>query len=563
MITGINIKNFKAIDAVELQLGPINVLIGANNSGKTSAIHAIQFAVASAQSAALHAKKPYNDDEMSTTLGQDQLLWSPIHDAFQLAHGAPLTRALPIEVSFNDENGQIASVQLARGKNKNLTIKIVGEDVGRQLQSVDEPYCVYVPGLAGIAKNERFLSKGVVLRMVAQGDANLVFRNVLLLLGQDNEKWTSFLELFKSIFPHYDIKVAFDEETDEHINIYLVDPNGRYRSIDTSGTGMLQVIQVLAYAILYNPRLLLLDEPDSHLHPNNQRILCNVLVNLSQSTETQIVISSHSQHILHTLQDYAEFHWIQHGVLVAYNEVSRYPILADLGALGITDLIEGGAVRCLVLTEDERTTGISALLESAGFNMEETRIGSYKGCSNLYAARVLAEFVRSLTPDIQIVIHRDRDGLSDGEIDQYTLSLKEDNIHAFVTVGNDIESYFVRPEHVHRMYPQVSIDDCKSMIEDVYQELDKDSKKRIINIRSERNLKKDQNSRVDPGALAITAMEEYAENPHCFVNGKKALSLLKSKLQHALKQNVYLFQSSPDIVDQQLTQLVLEFWPEG
>ena len=44
------------------------------------------------------------------------------------------------------------------------------------------PFTIYAPGLAGIAKEERYQSPGVVRRIVARGDANLVLRNVLLML---------------------------------------------------------------------------------------------------------------------------------------------------------------------------------------------------------------------------------------------------------------------------------------------------------------------------------------------------------------------------------------------
>lgn len=43
MITEISIENFKSLNHVKLELDRINILIGGNNSGKTSILQAIQF----------------------------------------------------------------------------------------------------------------------------------------------------------------------------------------------------------------------------------------------------------------------------------------------------------------------------------------------------------------------------------------------------------------------------------------------------------------------------------------------------------------------------------------
>lgn len=52
--------------------------------------------------------------------------------------------------------------------------------------------------------------------------------------------------------------------------------------IEQAGTGMLQILQILAYAFYFEPQLFLLDEPDEHLHANNQRILAEVLERISE-----------------------------------------------------------------------------------------------------------------------------------------------------------------------------------------------------------------------------------------------------------------------------------------
>jgi hypothetical protein len=69
--------------------------------------------------------------------------------------------------------------------------------------------------LAGIAKNETFISDGVLLRALARGDANLVLRNILLRLW-GTQAWGDFIDDLQTIYA-YDIEVAFDKSIDEYI----------------------------------------------------------------------------------------------------------------------------------------------------------------------------------------------------------------------------------------------------------------------------------------------------------------------------------------------------------
>ena len=80
--------------------------------------------------------------------------------------------------------------------------------------SLSEPFTVYAPGLAGVPKDERYMSPGVVRRIVARGDANLTLRNVLRMLKSNEEHWDGFLFRHQSIFPNIQINIDFDENTE-------------------------------------------------------------------------------------------------------------------------------------------------------------------------------------------------------------------------------------------------------------------------------------------------------------------------------------------------------------
>lgn len=97
------------------------------------------------------------------------------------------------------------------------------------LASLENPFTIYSPGLAGIAKSEEFISNGVLLRTIARGDANWVFRNILLRLSQTEHTtdWLAFLDDLRKLFIDIEVEVVYQSETDEHIMVFADTGSGR------------------------------------------------------------------------------------------------------------------------------------------------------------------------------------------------------------------------------------------------------------------------------------------------------------------------------------------------
>jgi ABC-type glutathione transport system ATPase component len=102
---------------------------------------------------------------------------------------------------------------------------------------------------------------------------------------------------------------------------------------------MLQVIQILAYACFYAPPLLLLDEPDAHLHADSQTRLHRALKSLTTNTLTRVVLATHSPQLLQLMMDDLDIKviWLDSGkeVSVPSGQLPAIPILMELGALAL------------------------------------------------------------------------------------------------------------------------------------------------------------------------------------------------------------------------------------
>src|SRR5262249_13510381 len=170
-------------------------------------------------------------------------------------------------------------------------------------------------------------------RMVARGDANLTLRNVLRMLKSNEPAWKDFIDDMQSIFGGIEIAVEFDEDTDENINVYFQFPGGPSLPVDAAGTSVLQASQILAYICLFAPQVLILDEPDSHLHPDNQRILCDLIFKLAAKRGFQALISTHSRHVLDSVKNRGTIVWLSKGLKVDTPDINTTKVLLELGAL--------------------------------------------------------------------------------------------------------------------------------------------------------------------------------------------------------------------------------------
>ena len=592
-IEQLTLKRFKQLESFELDFKGTTVLIGANNSGKSSILQALHFAVSIAQTAKLVGEGVnWRGDKFEVSFNPSQLLYSPISDVMALAHGGVLYEqvATQIEIQIVCAGGKQCTVVVRRGRNRNIGISLTGKALGESLMDMDHPFTVYAPGLAGIPKEERYMSAGAVRRVVARGDANLVLRNVLLMLKttEDVEKakrwtlvaekklaglnadgwqgvWTKFQDDMRALFPGIALEVKFDEARDEYIEVFFTRPGKPRLPIDAAGTSVLQASQILAYIALFKPSVLILDEPDSHLHPNNQRALCNLITVLSATQGFRALISTHSRHVLDALRDTSNIVWVNDGKKVAYDSVTTAAMLMEIGALDSIDYFANGKMQCLFATEDsskESIDALAALLASNGFVMRDTDIRPYGGCTKIDSAKVLRGFLHDKAPTVKFVLHRDRDYMDDESAKKFETGIAALDAFPFLTSHSDVENYFVNAQHIATLNPEISVERVQELIDLATASTKEKSIAKLINIRTEfaiRN-RKDGES-LDAGRLAAKAYADYDADPKKWRRGKIVYGELKSLLHAELLKDAKIIAPSPHLHCQNLAAASAAIWP--
>ncbi|MFP2895017.1 AAA family ATPase [Corallococcus sp. 4LFB] len=561
----VTIRRFKRLEEVEIPMTESTVLIGANNSGKSSVLQAVHFAVSVAQTSLLVGGVSWASDKYQLSFSPTQLLYSPVADVLTLASGGTLVEDTTkrTEIILTDASGDSCTVALRRGRNRNISISIEGRKLGERLQDLSSPFSVYAPGLAGVPKEEHYISPGLVRRAIARGDANLVLRNVLYQLSRTPSEWNQFHEDIQTLFPNLNIDVTFNQETDEYIRASVSIDKGPSLPLDAAGTAILQASQILSYATLFKPEILILDEPDSHLHPNNQRALCSLIFRLSQARGFQAIISTHSRHVLDAMRSRGNLVWLSQGAVVKGVEHEETKMLLDIGALDSIDYFANGTTRCVVATEDEDQDAVKQVLWSSGFVEDETEVVSYSGVSKLDAAIVLGCFLKEKAPNIRMVVHRDRDYISTEEATRFTESLKKNGIESFITAGNDIESQYLSTDHITSTHPGTPQNRVVELLEQARLNTKDKSLKSIINIRTDQAIRKRNKtgSSVDHGEIALQAQRDYDASPSSMARGKLVLNELKALLQKELGTNTTLIVPSQQLQTPDLMTIAAKIWP--
>jgi hypothetical protein len=605
----IRLKRFKQLKEFELSLDDTTVLIGANNAGKSSALQALHFAVAVAQTAKLVGEGVrWGGDKFELSFNPAQLLYSPVADVLSLAHGGSLVEsaAQQIEIEVVLVDGESCQLTVRRGRNRNIQVSLRGRRLGERLMDLSRPFTVYAPGLAGIAKDERYMSPGVVRRVVARGDANLVLRNVLLMIRDEERRererlqqklreehqkavekyekgqgphpphwvfqlrqhrgpWARFQSDMQALFPELSIHIEFDPDRDETINVFFAHGEGPRLPIEAAGTSILQASQILAYVSLFKPQVLILDEPDSHLHPNNQRTLCDLVTRLAETRGFRALLSTHSRHVLDSLKDRAKVVWISRGKKIDYDVVSTPSMLMELGALDSVDYFVNGQLTCLFATEDSKKQSIlalSALLEANGFPMKQVEVRPYSGCSKLDSAKVLRNFLRDKAPNVRFILHRDRDYMEDDEAKKFEDGLKVIDAHPFITDFSDVEGYFLNAAHIADLNPKIAIQRAQDLIDAATAATREKSIKALINIRTEAAVRNRNGGPVhNAGDLAAKAFADYDADPVTWRRGKLVLNELKSMLHQEQKAQAVLLKATPHLRVAALEAMRDAIWP--
>jgi len=449
------IKNFKALEDVDVPFSKFSVILGSNGSGKSSVLQALHWAIQSARNPKVDTKKAGSND--GSTLSQSDADYTPSPDYKNASYDKPYGNfksapRMDVEIEAIDANGdlQAASLWLKAARNEGTTVHVPSNNpLVASIRDRSREFSTYIPGLAGIPLHEEKRSARIVHRQAAAGDANTVLRNLLLLLKEMDSDLgrTSALadvEYFASqVMGPFALQVNFIEASDFTISANFQTGPMRTRDaklwkpLELAGIGFLQVLQIFAYLVFYKPRLFLVDEPDSHLHPDRQEKLVAVLMNAAAKAATQVVLATHSPSVVRALDDKATVVWMRDGKRVNDETEARQKM-----GWGLLDK------KVLILSEDRRVQILKGLVAQWPSIDRRVAVWPLSGVKTLPSAESLAGMKSLFGETMQLVLHRDGDFLTPDEKLIWSKPYEDKGIYVWVTPESDIEACFLTPQIV-------------------------------------------------------------------------------------------------------------------
>ena len=343
MITELRAQNFKSWqDTSALQFAPLTGFFGANSSGKTSILQVLLMLKQTAEQPADWNEPLYFGDEASlVNLGSfDDIIHRPTNDP-----------SLDLSVSWKQVELHLAnsfsfstSIIKKHGHPDLVEFGYVSEGQIRKIEWTPQGY-KFKSAYDSISA-ELFRCYGVVspngplesFSFFQEAFENL-FSRILYLgplreyprrrypwkgdhpigIGQYGEKttsallsghirrlpideqipkWLQKLELIHS----YDVQPVSDTGGDYELLVKQY-KGGPEVPLTDVGFGVSQVLPVLILCY-YAPEgsILILEQPEAHLHPKVQSELADVLIDVVKNRKVQIILESHSAHLLHRLQ---------------------------------------------------------------------------------------------------------------------------------------------------------------------------------------------------------------------------------------------------------------------
>lgn len=173
---------------------------------------------------------------------------------------------------------------------------LINKEISLNAFSVD-PDNVSIPlkncfSLLGLDTKEKIQSK--VQEISTDSTERQVLRTDL------GEKVT---KLIKKVWPNHPITITFDISGDI-INFHVNDPNGRPRTTDQRSDGFKQFVSFLLNISCQretkelSDSLILLDEPETHLHPQAQEYFLSELIKISQGENNICFFATHSNYMI-------------------------------------------------------------------------------------------------------------------------------------------------------------------------------------------------------------------------------------------------------------------------
>ncbi len=317
-----------------IEFGQSVVLIGPNNSGKTSALQALAlWEIGLRQWNSKRGGKASPEKRPGVTINRRDLISIPIPHANLLWRDLKVRHAERVGNKQQTQNIRVDVIVEGVTEGKEWSsgfefdysteesfvcrpIRLPGyESVpvknAKFTQVPPECYKVriaFLPPMSGLAATEPKWEPGRINVLLGEGQTAQVLRNLCHQIYDRSEpktEWNELIDRIKQLFGVTLLPPSYLKDRGEITMTYKEDKEHGTIEFDlsSSGRGLQQTLLLLAHLYANPQTVLLLDEPDAHLEILRQRQTYNLLTQVAGEQGSQIIAASHSEVVLNEAAD--------------------------------------------------------------------------------------------------------------------------------------------------------------------------------------------------------------------------------------------------------------------
>lgn len=467
MIKSIRLERFKKFRNMTVDLGPFTVLMGENSSGKTTILQALNLSLVTLNSSSLVTTDNQGNIRIrSKGVGLTRLPGIEVSDFRELYYGkrsraSRTEKWIGAKIFLTDSQDNVYRLQVTSlfgGFNVKCTS--AQEDLLSN-PNIHEKPPLLISGFVGLSASEERVFPVALIDRLRSGHVSSVIRNLVLDTKiQEPQKYERLRRRLADDFDFYLDSVSFDGTSDLYVTgQYSEKLEERSLALDfnASGSGFMQVLQILAPIYRFcpdNADIVLLDEPDAHLHPNLQMTLANSLRLISEELGIQVVISTHSTAIIRSATPSEVVPISEHTShchpLVSKNEIED-EIRAKIDSYSLAKTIISGKVAFFEDSDLSLWKRFDEVLNTRVFKGANTiPVISGRGKTDRVPFQIRDVLRELIEEDVEVIYIRDGDGIPTDWRQRLSEYAEENGVKLRTLNYFETESYLLKPRLILR-----------------------------------------------------------------------------------------------------------------
>ncbi|PQK93458.1 AAA family ATPase [Pantoea ananatis] len=499
----VTLKKFKKYKDSTLELNnELSLLVGGNNSGKSSLLQAMatwQFCKTLLEIEKGRESWTANATNQGLGLGIVDFtpmflpslshLWTNLKSQKQTESDG---YTLKIKLFWDDSTGSEKYLEMGLSlANDRLFIKNTSSNINIQdiintdgsPNNTNIPQIAYLPPFAGITDRESRLSPAMRNRLIGQGLSGGVIRNSLYDIHLSNQNKRQALKqgrtkiankdlaelrendaweiLQKTLFDIFSLKIEvtpFNEHYHSYLKIectagkvngyqFTKHKNFNARDIMVEGSGFLQWLSVYTLALSEEFNVILLDEPDAHLHTELQKNLTERLEDITIKKGKQVLLATHSTELIRAYEPYKILSLSNSRGKYLGSDDEKIGLLSGIGTMFSPKIHKLTEQKRLLIVEgvsDERF--LKKIFEKLQLTWPKN-IVTWFWTGKSSERYQLYNQLKNEIPELKAISIRDRDDDSDGSVDSNLkdkgTNYSDVNFQAMKWRRRHIENYFL------------------------------------------------------------------------------------------------------------------------